>query len=113
MKKRIAIFLCCFLLLGATAWATNLRGRVLRFDPVTKSYFPLVNARIDFWTWNGVQWVNAAYAVTGNDGFYYFVNFYPGVQFRIQVLGKFYPPQPLFIQNILPPYYQDIPQIVM
>jgi hypothetical protein len=113
MKKTILIFLCCFFLFAAAAWATNLRGRVLRFDPVAKTYNPLVNARVDITVWNGTKWVETGYAMTGKDGFYYFVNFSPGAQFRVKVLGKSYPPQALFIQNILPPYYQEIPQIVL
>jgi hypothetical protein len=113
MKKKMFIFLCCFFFFAVAALATNLRGRVLRFDPVTKNYSPLVNARIDITIWNGTKWVETGYAFTGKDGFYYFVNFSPGSQFRVKAQGKFYPPQALFIQNILPPYYQEIPQIVL
>jgi hypothetical protein len=113
MKKRLVVFVYCLLFFSATALATNLRGRVLRYDPSTKNYTPLINTRVEIHTWDGKNWVQSAYAMTGKDGFYYFVNLHPGAQFKVQVLGKFYPPQPLFTQNLQSPHYQDIPQIIL
>lgn len=112
MVKRLMILFIVCLLVSVTSRATNLRGQVIRFNPNSQSYFPLVNVRVDLWTWNGSIWVDQSYAVTGNDGMYYFLNFPPFAVFRIQVLGNFFPEQPLTIANILPSNYQDIPQII-
>jgi hypothetical protein len=91
--------------------ATNLRGQVVRYDSYTGRYYPLAGVRVDFWIYNGAQWIDLSYAVTGQDGFYYFINIAPGYAFRVQVFNVFYPAQPLTIMNISPPYYQDIPLI--
>jgi hypothetical protein len=69
--------------------------------------------RVDLFVWNGQQWVNWSYAITGDDGFYYFVNVQPGATFCIQVGGKYYPPHPEKISDTAPPNYQDIQPVVI
>ncbi len=111
MKKIIILVAVC-VILAIKVSATNLRGQVVRYDPYNRNYFPLGNLRVDLWVWNGSQWVDASYAVTGADGFYFFYNVAPGTIFKIQVFGNFFPPQPLTVQYVNPPYFQDIAWIV-
>ena len=93
--------------------ATNLRGQIVRFNPSTQRYFPLGGVRVDFWAWNGAQWIDAGYFFTGQDGLYYFSNVNPGTLFKLSVGGNFYPPQPLTVTFINYPYFQDIPYIAI
>jgi hypothetical protein len=63
-------------------------------------------------------WQDVSSVVTGADGFYYFLKFSPNQLFYVSVGGKFYPPQqsPLSILSInpaTPPYYEDIPPIII
>ena len=108
--KNFILILITLLLFNISVNATNIRGRLLRNNqygvPMT-----LGGIRVDIIIWNGNQWISAAYAITGSDGFYYFLNFAPGVSFYIKVFGTFYPSQPLMIQRIVPPYYQDVSPI--
>jgi len=92
-----------FLLIFAfgRADATNLRGQVVR--NVGGRYVPLANTRVDLMFWNGSQWVSTSYAITGADGFYYFMNLQPATRFCIMVLGHYYPPQASVIANIAAP----------
>jgi len=108
------LFICLVLLVLSKqdVMATNLRGQIVRYNPNTRSYFPLGRVRADLWIWNGVQWLPVAYYITGDDGFYYFLNLIPGTIFKIQVFNNFFPPQPLTVFGINPPYYQDIPWII-
>lgn len=92
--------------------ATNLQGQVLRLNPQTGSYFPLVGVRVDLWIFNGQQWVDLSYAVTGANGSYLFVNVPPGLSFRMQVFGNFFPAQALVVMNVYPPYVQTVPSII-
>jgi len=107
--SKLILFLFASLVLSITVSATNLRGEIMRQG--NSGPFPLANTRVDLMIWNGQQWIDASFAITGADGFYYFVNFSPGTLFFIKVFERFYPPQPLTILNILPPYYQDLPII--
>ncbi|MET7000203.1 hypothetical protein [Chitinophaga defluvii] len=108
----IAFLALTFLLSAQEASATNLRGRIVRYDPYSGRLFPLYNVRVDFWLWNGTQWLNVAYSVTNGDGFYFFNNVAPGYLFKVQVFNAYYPlQQPWSVVNVLPPYFQDIPQI--
>ena len=107
--KKVVILSIVFLGIFYHANATNLRGQVVHnFQNGTS---PAAGIRVDLYIWKGGQWVDWSYAITGNDGFYYFVNLQPGATFCIQVAGKFYPPDALTISNITPPNYQDIPPI--
>lgn len=90
--------------------ATNLRGRLLHYDIYSRQYFPIPNTRVDIWVYNGVQWIDCAYSFTGADGMYYFQNFNPGVNFKVQVNGIFYPVQWWFLPNV--PLF-DIPQLLL
>jgi len=92
--------------------ATNLRGQVVRYNPNTGTYYPLGGVRVDLIIWNGSQWIDLSYAVTGQDGFYYFINVYPGYAFRVQVFNNLFPAQPLTVLQVNPPYYQDIPWVI-
>jgi hypothetical protein len=94
-----------------TAGATNLRGQIVRYNPTTKTYFPLAGVRVDLWIYNGSQWVDISNAVTGQDGSYFFVNVAPGYLFRVQVFGNYYPQDPLTVAMVYPPNYQIIPTI--
>ncbi len=102
------LFVLCFC---KSAKATNLRGQLVRYNPNYGNYFPLPGVRVDLMVWNGVQWIDLSYAVTGNDGFYYFVNIQPGATFQIAVFGQFKLGQPMSVGQIAPPYFEDIPVI--
>ncbi|MEO8962386.1 MAG: hypothetical protein ABI325_10915 [Ginsengibacter sp.] len=105
--KHFIIIICIFFFFGEVS-ATNLRGQVVRYDSYSGRYYPLAGVRVDFWIFNG-KWVDMSYAISGSDGFYYFMNVSPGYSFRVQVFNVFYPQQPLTLLNILPPNFQDIP----
>ena len=108
MKTLIVICLLATLAVGRAA-ATNLRGQVVR--NVNGYYYPLAGVRVELMVYDGRAWQLGSYAFTGPDGFYFFINFNPGITFAIRINGYYFPPQPLVIQNILPPFYQDIPVI--
>ncbi|MDB4921823.1 hypothetical protein [Mucilaginibacter sp.] len=91
--------------------ATNLRGQIVRYNPDYGRFFPLPGVRVDLMVWNGTQWIDLAYSVTGNDGFYYFANLQPGGTFQIAVFGQFKLSQPMVIGQVNPPYFEDIPVI--
>jgi hypothetical protein len=109
MKALLTAIIVTVLLYSAKA--TNLRGQVVRYNPSYGRYFPLPGVRVDLMIWNGAQWIDVAYSITGNDGIYYFVNLPPGGIFQIAVFGQFKLPQPMAIGQILPPYFEDIPVI--
>jgi hypothetical protein len=109
MKKVFIIIVAFTLLLAGRAAATNLRGQVVH--NVGGQFSPLAGTRIDLVTWNGTAWTSYSYAITGADGFYYFMNFPTGLRFLLLVAGHYYPLQPLSI--FAPPAsgYQDLPAI--
>jgi hypothetical protein len=107
--KRIVIIVLVSLIACLDATGTNLRGRILHKDPNGAN--PIPNMRVDLYMWNGSEWVDWAFAITDKDGYYYFLNYDKDKRFYVSVLGKYYPPQPLTVQNIQPPLYQDIPTI--
>ena len=116
IKLLPALLVILFCLISKTGQATNLRGRIL----TNGGQMPLGNIRVDLMIFNPNirQWQDVSYAITGADGFYYFLNFFPNQLFYISVAGRFYPPQqnPLVIIAIdptLPPYYEDIPPIIL
>ena len=109
MKHLFIAFIILLTFNVETVKATNLRGQIVRYS--AGRYYPLANVRVDFMVWNGRAWELNSYAITGADGFYYFMNFQPGLTFCISVLGRYYPPQPLVIQNLPSNYYQDVPVI--
>lgn len=112
MKYLTLIFVIMFTLNIKAASATNLRGQIVRYNPGNGTYYALAGIRVDIMIWNGQQWINSAYAITDNNGFYFFLNYAPGATFCISVFGRYYPPQqPLQILNYAPQYYQDIPVI--
>jgi len=109
--KTILIIVVFTLFFCKNVNATNLRGQIVRYNPSYGQYFPLTGVRVDLMVWNGAQWIDLAYSVTGNDGFYYFVNLPPGGTFQIAVFGQFKLSQPMIIGQFNPPYYEDIPVI--
>jgi hypothetical protein len=108
--KYLIITVILFFAVKNSAEATNLRGRLLHFDIYSRQYFPVQNTRVDIWVFNGMQWVDCGYSYTGTDGMYYFQNFTPGVNFKIQVNGGFYPAQSWFLTSV--PLF-DIPQLFL
>jgi hypothetical protein len=88
--KAIIILFWSFLI-AIEVNATNLRGQVVRYNPNTRTYYVLAGVRVDLIIWNGNQWVDVSYTVTGQDGFYYFINVYPGYAFRVQVFNNLFP----------------------
>jgi hypothetical protein len=100
-----------FALTKNKANATNLRGQVLRYNPNYGTSFALPGVRVDLMIWNGNQWIDAAYYVTGNDGFYFFFNVQPGYVFQIMVFSRFAFAQTQEVGSVNPPYFQDIPLI--
>lgn len=109
--KKLVILSILFLGIFCHANATNLRGQILHNFQHGAS--PAAGIRVDLFIWNGQQWVNWSYAITGDDGFYYFVNVQPGANFCIQVGGKYYTPHPEKISDTAPPNYQDIQPVVI
>ncbi|PSL45398.1 hypothetical protein CLV51_104100 [Chitinophaga niastensis] len=106
----VLLFMVCVAVQKAAA--TNLRGRIVRYDPYSGRLYPLYNVRVDLWIWNGAQWVTPGYNFTNQDGFYFFVNLSPGYLFKVQVFNIVYPGQQNWtIVNVIPPGFQDIPQI--
>ena len=89
--------------------ATDLRGQILHNSASGSE--PAASVRVDLFIWDRGQWVNWSYAITGQDGFYYFVNIQPGATFCVQVNGKFYPDNAVVVQTKAPHDYQDIPRI--
>lgn len=110
MKKAIFLFFAIFMLFVNAASATNLRGRLMR--TVGGKSTPLAQTRVELLFWNGTGYDNKGYAITDNDGFYFFVNISPGQKFCVLVLGRYYPAAPLVVQGIAMPNYQDLPLII-
>ncbi len=110
--KRAIIFLFFALMFSNPnrSQATNLRGRLVR--AVNGQNFPLTQTKVELLFWNGTGWNSKGYAMTGNDGFYFFVNIAPGPKFCLLIAGRYYPAVPLVVQNIAAPNYQDLPLIV-
>lgn len=122
MKKQNIIkglFILCFCsFIHISGYATNLRGQILHNNGNRNT--PLANVRVDLMIFNQTthSWQDVSNVMTGADGFYYFLNFTPNQIFYISVWNKFYPPtqNPLTILNVnptQPPYYQDIPAIIL
>jgi hypothetical protein len=109
MKKLILTLIVALALWVGQANATNIRGQLVR--NIGGKYQPLSNVRVDLMVWNGRAWSIYSYAITGQDGFYYFINFPPGLTFCVSVMGHYYPNQPLMVQSLAPQYYQDVPAI--
>lgn len=112
LKIYIIILISTSLFLCSNASATNLRGQVLRYNSYTGSNFPLAGVRVNLIAWNGTQWLNLAYSITGPDGMYYFNNVQPGMVFQIMLFERFMLNQPMTVGQINYPYYQDIPYIL-
>lgn len=110
MRKPIFLFFAVFMMLINIAHATNLRGRLMRSVGGRNS--PLTQTRVELLFWNGKGYDNKGYAMTDNDGFYFFVNISPGQKFCVLVLGRYYPAIPLVVQSIAMPNYQDLPLII-
>jgi hypothetical protein len=109
MKKVFISIVVFTLLLAGRAGATNLRGQIVH--NVSGGYTPAPGTRVDLVTWNGTAWTSYSYAVTGTDGYYYFMNFPPGLKFLLLVGGHYYPLQPLVIATLPGNSYQDMPVI--
>jgi hypothetical protein len=112
MKRLILLTGLFSLLIFQTAKATNLRGQLLRYNSYTGTNMPLAGVRVDLMIWNGAQWVDVGYSITGNDGLYYFVNVQPGVAIQILVFNRFIFTQPIGVGAINPPYFQDLPYFI-
>ncbi|WP_179414302.1 hypothetical protein HDF19_01970 [Mucilaginibacter sp. E4BP6] len=111
MKRTFIFILFITLILSSRiVEATNLRGQLIR--NYNGQNYPLQQTRVDllFWNIQAQRWDDVGFAITGNDGFYYFVNLSPGVTFCLLILGRYYPAQPLMVQDNSP-YYQDLPLI--
>jgi len=87
----------------SSAWATNLRGRILRFNSYYNSYYPAAGVQVMFSLWNGRAWIPVARTQTQQDGMYY-INLSPG-NYYIQAPGV---NMPITIYNAP---HQDAPQI--
>jgi hypothetical protein len=110
MKFFISLILVFCLL--SQVHATNLRGQVIRYDQGSGRTFPLANVRVDLWIFNGQSWIDLSYAITGQDGFYFFINVTPGYYFRMQVFGNLFPGQGYYtVMNVFPPNFQNVQQI--
>lgn len=108
--KKIMILLCFCLLWLTTVTATNLRGQVVR--NAGGSFVPLAQVRVDIMVMSGGQWTVSATAITGSDGFYFFLNFPAGQTFCLSVLGHFYPVNsPLISLPVTAPGFQELPVI--
>ena len=110
MKTLIFFFSIVLIFNINTASATNLRGKLVR--ATGSQNYPLAQTKVELLFWNGNGWDNKGYAITGNDGFYFFVNITPGPRFCLLILGRYYPATPMIVQDIAPPDYQDLPLIV-
>jgi hypothetical protein len=111
MKKLFVIIAVFCALIAGKAGATNLRGQIVH--SVGGQYSPMPGTRVDLVTWNGRAWVSYSYAITGADGFYYFMNFPPGLRFLLLVAGHYYPPQSITILTLPANAYQDMPVIAL
>lgn len=107
--KRIIVILSILLFVSTNVNATNLRGQIAHATP-SGAFNPVANVKVDIYLRENGKWKYWSCAYTGNDGFYYFVNFSPGTVFCLKVSGRFYPPQPLVISKA--PIF-DIPRIVI
>ncbi len=109
MKKLILFFSIVLILNINKATATNLRGKLVRTNGSLSN--PLAQTKVELLFWNGRGWDSRGYAITGNDGFYFFVNITPGAKFCLLILGRYYPIIPLIVQDVASPNYQDLPLI--
>jgi hypothetical protein len=107
MRKVVFIIMVFAAIAAGKPAGTNLRGQIIQ----NAGGHPLANIRVDLETWNGKAWVSYSYAVTGADGYYYFMNFPPGINFLLLVAGRYYPTTPLTIGSIPAGTYQDLPVI--
>jgi hypothetical protein len=111
MKRILQIgIIVLAILFTQKSFATDLQGQVVRYDSYSRTYTPVQGLRVYIWVFNGAQWVNWSYTVTGGDGMYYFANMSPGVSFQIQINGRYCFQKPLFLANV--PLI-NIPQIVI
>jgi len=114
MKKAIHVLVLIAALIimqSANIFAGPLRGRIISRDGR-----PASNTRVELCIWNAAlnQWVSVAFALSGNDGFYYFMNVQPGQRVLIRIRGQYYPSLtgPLLVQNLPGNAYQDIAPVV-
>jgi hypothetical protein len=115
---QFSIIIILLILFNIDCYATNLRGQV--FHHTNLGNQPAANVRVDLVIFNTTNhsWQSVSSVLTGSDGFYYFLNFSPNQHFYISIGGKYYPPQQVapIIQTVnssSPPYYQDIPPIII
>jgi hypothetical protein len=109
--KALFIAMVFMIFFCKNAIATNLRGQIIRYNPSYGQNFPLPGVRVDLYIRNGNQWIDLSYAITGNDGSYFFYNVQPGATFQIVIFGNFKLSQPMGVQAINPPYFENIPVI--
>ena len=107
MKKVVLIILIFAAVAAVKPAGTNLRGQIVQIS----GGHPLANIRVDLETWNGKAWVSYSYAVTGADGYYYFMNFPQGLNFLLLVSGRYYPTSALTIGTVPAGTYQQLPVI--
>lgn len=107
--KKIFIIIICFAI-SLQINATNLRGRVVH--SIAGNTQPATGVRVDLLVWDNTKWVDVAFAITDNNGYYYFLNYENNKKIFISIAGVYYPQQPLKISGIEPPLYQDIPTII-
>ena len=125
MKRLIFVLFISFCFFSASSQqpypGTNLRGKVVRFDPNYNTYIPLQNASVELqqWRWTGAyyqngeqvwQWITIAIAYTDGYGFYYF--YYIALNnYQIKVNGgRSIPIQVIWIDyNVF--QFQDLPMI--
>ena len=129
MKKLLFIFFISFCCFAASSQqppqqypGTNLRGKVVRFDPNYNAYIPLQNVVVELQQWrftgsyyqNGqpvMQWVTVLIAYTDGAGFYYFYNIALN-NYQILVNGS----RSMQIQVVWIDYnlyqFQDLPMII-
>ena len=109
MKKLLLIIMVFAALATVKPAGTNLRGQLVQ--NVGGHLSPVANTRVDLETWNGTAWTSYSYAVTGANGFYYFMNFPTGLKFLLLVSENYYPLQPITIATEPAGTYQDLPVI--
>jgi len=105
-KTATLLLICIMLIIGSSsAWATNLRGRVVGYNAYYNSYYPASNILVVFkyWDRNRRSWIRAAQTYTQRDGMFY-IRLRPR-DYYIQVPGKNVPLRVFRQKN------QDIPEI--